>query len=316
MGEDTQGDPESPWLWTSKSLTHLADALTAQDMPVSPMTVSRLLAEQGYSMQANRKRFDPGSDHPDRDQQFRYIAQQTQDVQSREPPVISVDTKKKENIGKFKNDGRDYRPKGAPVDVQAHDFPDPVLGKAIPYGVYDPVSNTGWVNVGIDHDTPDFAVASIRQWWLRMGKAAYPKATEILITADGGGSNGYRLNGFKVALQQFADETGLAIHVSHLPPGTSKWNAIEHRMFSAISLNWRGRPLTTLETVVNLIGHTRTKKGLTIQADLDLGSYPTGQKPTEDSLQNLQIERPNGQHARWNYTIKPHSKPLGEELVG
>ncbi len=315
VGEDTQGDPESPLLWTSKSLTHLAQALTDQEMPVSTTTVARLLQEQGYSLQANRKRFDRGSDHPDRDQQFQYIAQQTQDFHDRGQPVISTDTKKKENIGEYKNGGQEYRPKKQPREVNAHDFPDAAQGKAIPYGVYDPVHKTGYVNVGTDHDTADFAVASIRQWWRRMGQTTYPDATELLITADGGGSNGYRLNGFKVALQSFADETGLTLRVSHFPPGTSKWNKIEHQMFSAISLNWRGRPLTTLETVVTLIGHTRTKGGLRIEADLDRGAYPTGQKPDREAIDALQIERPEGQNALWNYTIRPHVKPRTEDIV-
>ena len=226
VGEDTQGDPESPLLWTTKSLSHLADELTKQGMPVSTTTVSRLLADEGYSMQANRKRFDRGSDPPDRDQQFQYIAEQTKAFQDRGQPVISVDTKKKETIGNDKNGGQEYRPKGDPVEVNAHDFPDPTLGQAIPYGVYDPVRNTGWVNVGTDHDTAEFAVASIRQWWLRMGRTEYPEATELLITPDGGGSNGYRVNLFKWELQKLADEIGLNITVSHFPPGTSKWNLI------------------------------------------------------------------------------------------
>ena len=306
VGEDTQGDPESPLLWTSKSLTHLAQALTDQEMPVSTTTVARLLQEQGYSLQANRKRFDRGSDHPDRDQQFQYIAQQTQDFHDRGQPVISTDTKKKENIGEYKNGGQEYRPKKQPREVNAHDFPDAAQGKAIPYGVYDPVHKTGYVNVGTDHDTADFAVASIRQWWRRMGQTTYPDATELLITADGGGSNGYRPNLFKVNLQKLADETGLTIRVSHFPPGTSKWNQIEHRMFSAISLNWRGRPLTSLKVIVECIGHTTTKTGLTIKAALDTQSYATGQKATPEMLDDLNLERAANQNAAWNYTIRPH----------
>ncbi len=314
--EDTQGDPESPLLWTSKSLSHLADELTKQGMPVSAKTVSRLLADEGYSMQANRKRFDRGSDHPDRDQQFQYIAEQAQDFQDRGQPVISVDAKKKEIIGNFKNGGQEYRPKGQPVEVNAHDFPDPELGKAIPYGIYDPVSNTGWVSVGIDHDTAEFAVASIRQWWSQMGHTAYPNATELFITPDGGGSNGYRLHGFKLELQKFADETGFTIRVSHFPPGTSKWNRIEHRMFSAISLNWRGRPLTSHAMVVKLIGHTRTKTGLQIQAALDTNAYATGKKADKKTLAALNIERPDDQNSQWNYVIRPHVNTDRQEVVG
>ena len=269
VAEDTQGDPESPLLWTTKSLVHLAEALTQQGMPVSPVTVSHLLAKNRYSMQANRKRFETGSDHPDRDQQFQFINDEVRDFQSRGQPVVSVDTKKKELIGNYKNSGREYRKKGQPLEVNGHDFPDPDKGKAIPYGVYDPVRNVGWVNVGTDHDTAEFAVESLRQYWHRMGRTAYPEATELLITADGGGSNGSRIKLWKVELQQFADETGLSVTVSHFPPGTSKWNQIEHRMFSAISLNWRGRPLTSHEVVVELIGNTTTKTGLTIDAALD-----------------------------------------------
>jgi hypothetical protein len=314
--EDTQGDPESPLLWTSKSLSHLADELTKQGMPVSPNTVSRLLADAGYSMQANRKRFDRGSDHPDRDQQFQYIAAQAQDFQDRGQPVISVDSKKKEVIGNFKNGGQEYHPTGQPVEVNAHDFPDPELGKAIPYGIYDPVSNTGWGSVGIDHDTAEFAVASIRQWWSQMGHAAYPHATELLITPDGGGSNGYRLHGFKLALQQFADEIGLTLRVSHFPPGPSKWNRIEHRMFSAISLNWRGRPLTSHAMVVQLIGHTRPKTGLQIQAALDTNASATGKKADKKTLAALNIERPDDHNSQWNYIIRPHVNAAPPEVVG
>ncbi|SMC08129.1 Rhodopirellula transposase DDE domain-containing protein [Sulfobacillus thermosulfidooxidans DSM 9293] len=313
---DTQGDPESPLLWTSKSLSHLADELTTQGMPVSGKTVSRLLAAEGYSMQANRKRFDRGSDHPDRDQQFQYIAAQAQDFQDRGQPVISVDAKKKETIGNFKNGGQEYQPTGEPVAVNAHDFPDPALGKAIPYGIYDPVSNTGWVSVGIDHDTAEFAVASIRQWWDQMGRTAYPNATELFITPDGGGSNGYRLHGFKLELQKFADETGLTLRVSHFPPGTSKWNRIEHRMFSAISLNWRGRPLTSHAIVVKLIGHTRTKTGLKIQAALDTNAYATGKTIDKEALAALNIERPDDQNSQWNYIIRPHVNADHSEVVG
>ena len=313
---DTQGDPESPLLWTSKSLSHLADALTTQGMPVSGKTVSRLLAAEGYSMQANRKRFDRGSDHPDRDQQFQYIATQAQDFQDRGQPVISVDAKKKETLGNFKNGGQEYQPTGQPVEVNAHDFPDPALGKALPYGIYDPVSNTGWVSVGIDHDTAEFAVASIRQWWDQMGRTAYPNATELFITPDGGGSNGYRLHGFKLELQKFADETGLTLRVSHFPPGTSKWNRIEHRMFSAISLNWRGRPLTSHAIVVKLIGHTRTKTGLKIQAALDTNAYATGKTIDKEALAALNIERPDDQNSQWNYIIRPHVNADHSEVVG
>ena len=316
VGEDTQGDPESPLLWTTKSLSHLADALTTQGMPVSPVTVSRLLREQGYSMPANRKRFDRGRDHPERDQQFAYIAEQTQAFHDREQPVISVDAKKKELVGNYKNPGQEYRPVGTPVDVNAHDFPDRTLGQGTPDGVYDPVSNTGGVNVGTDHDTAEFAVASIRQWWLRMGREQYPHATGLLLTPDGGGSNGYRLNLFKLELQKFADETGLDVTVCHFPPGTSKWNKIEHRMFSAISLNWRGRPLTSQEVIVQLIGHTRTKTGLTIQADLDTATYETGKKADPAEVAKLSIERPEHQNPLGNYTIRARVNPTDTKLVG
>ena len=310
VAESTQGDPESPLLWTTKSLSHLAQALTDQGMPISTVTVSRLLTQHGYSMQANKKRFEGGSDHPDRDQQFAYIAKETKEFQAKGQPVISVDTKKKELIGNYKNGGREYREKGTPLEVNAHDFPNPKLGKAIPYGVYDPTHNTGWVNVGTDHDTAEFAVESIRQWWLRMGHERYPNATELLMTADGGGSNGYRLKLFKVELQKLADETGLAITISHLPPGTSKWNRIEHHMFSFISLNWRGRPLTSYEVVVELIGHTTTKSGLGITANLDRGTYETGKKVDAEALDNLLIEHPENQNQQWNYTIRPHVKTV------
>ena len=285
-------------------------------MPVSGKTVSRLLAAEGYSMQANRKRFDRGSDYPARDQQFQYIATQAQDFQDRGQPVISVDAKKKETLGNFKNGGQEYQPTGQPVEVNAHDFPDPALGKALPYGIYDPVSNTGWVSVGIDHDTAEFAVASIRQWWYQMGRTAYPNATELFITPDGGGSNGYRPHGFKLELQKFADETGLTVRISHFPPGTSKWNRIEHRMFSAISLNWRGRPLIDHAMVVQLIGHTHTKTGLNIQAALDTNAYPTGKKADKEALAALNIERSEDQNSQGNYIIRPHVNTEGSDVVG
>jgi len=262
-------------------------------------------------MQANRKRFEPGCDHPDRDQPFPLIAEQAQAFQSAGNPMISIDGKKKELIGNDKNNGKEYHPAKPPVDVNGHDFPDPKVPKAIPYGVDDPVRNTGWVNVGTDHDTGTFAVESIRQWWLNRGQEAYPNATELLITADGGGSNGSRLRLFKRELQKFADETPLAITVSHYPPGTSKFNKIEHRLFSAISSNWRGRPWINDELVVNLIRHTTTKTGLRVQAALDMGPYATRMVVKGQEMASPNIERPEGQNQPWNYTIQPQRQDFG-----
>lgn len=298
----TRGDPESPLRWTCKSTRQLAAALVEQGHVVGRQKVADLLAGLGYSLQANRKTKEGASNHPDRDQQFNYINEQAVAFQHRKQPVISVDTKKKELVGEFKNGGQEWQPKGKPEQVQGHDFPDPKLGKANPYGVYDQNANVGWVSVGTDHDTSEFAVESIRRWWNNMGRMRYPDATELLITADGGGSNGYRVRLWKVALQRFATETGLRISVCHFPPGTSKWNKIEHRMFSHISMNWRGRPLISHEVIVNLIGSTTTQNGLTISAELDTNLYPKGIRISDDELKTVNLTK-SLFHGEWNYTI-------------
>lgn len=298
----TRGDPESPLRWTCKSTRQLAAALVEQGHVVGRQKVADLLAGLGYSLQANRKTKEGASNHPDRDQQFNYINEQAVAFQHRKQPVISVDTKKKELVGEFKNGGQEWQPKGKPEQVQGHDFPDPKLGKANPYGVYDQNANVGWVSVGTDHDTSEFAVESIRRWWNNMGRKRYPDATELLITADGGGSNGYRVRLWKVALQRFATETGLRISVCHFPPGTSKWNKIEHRMFSHISMNWRGRPLISHEVIVNLIGSTTTQNGLTISAELDTNLYPKGIRISDDELKTVNLTK-SLFHGEWNYTI-------------
>jgi len=299
-----RGDPESPLRWICKSTRQLADALREQGHPVGRQKVCELLGQLGFSLQANRKTRE-GSEHSDRDQQFEHINAQVKAFQSRDQPVISVDTKKKELVGDFKNAGREWRPKGKPQEVRSHDFMDPELGKVNPYGVYDPTSNVGWVSVGTDHDTAEFAVETIRRWWQHMGREHYPDAAELLITADGGGSNGYRLRLWKFALQRFADTTGLTVRVCHFPPGTSKWNKIEHRMFAFISLNWRGQPLTSHEVIVNLIGSTRTRTGLTIQAALDTAVYPTGVKVSDEDLSKINLAR-DAFHGEWNYSIAPN----------
>jgi hypothetical protein len=299
----TRGDPQSPLRWTCKSSARLAAELNRQGHGVSPRKVAYLLREQKYSLQANRKTHE-GAAHPDRDQQFYYINARTQAFQQRGQPVVSVDTKKKELVGNFKNGGREWQPVGAPETVNVHDFPDKELGKAIPYGIYDLTANQGWVNVGVDHDTAQFAVQSLGNWWRQMGREAYPVATELLVMADGGGSNGARLRLWKLALQGLADETGLQITVCHFPPGTSKWNKIEHRMFCHISQNWRGRPLVSHEVIVNLIGSTTTSQGLTIRAALDEGTYPIGITVTDAQMAALRIERA-AFHGDWNYTILP-----------
>jgi len=298
----TRGDPESPLRWTCKSTRQLAAALEEQGHVVGRQKVADLLAELGYSLQANRKTKEGSADHPDRDQQFNYINEQATAFQNQKQPVISVDTKKKELVGEFKNAGQEWQPKGDPVQVQGHDFPDPQLGKANPYGVYDQNANVGWVSVGTDHDTSEFAVESIRRWWNNMGRARYPDATELLITADGGGSNGYRVRLWKVALQRLANETGLRISVCHFPPGTSKWNKIEHRMFSYISMNWRGQPLISHEVIVNLIGSTTTQSGLTISAELDTNIYPRGIRVSDDELEMGNLTKA-AFHGEWNYII-------------
>jgi len=299
----TRGDPMSPLRWTCKSTTQLAAALAAQGRVVSERTVASLLHELDYSLQGTLKTRE-GTSHPDRDKQFRYISRQTRLFQRRGQPVISVDTKKKELVGDFANAGREWQPKGQPERVRVHDFKDEHLGKAIPYGVYDVLANTGWVSVGIDHDTPAFAVQSIRAWWKRMGGLAYPTATDLLIMADCGGSNGYRARLWKVALQQLANELALRIAVCHFPPGTSKWNKIEHRMFCHITENWRGRPLISLEVIVNLIGRTTTRTGLAIKATLDRRRYPKGVKVSDEALARLNLT-PARFHGEWNYTLSP-----------
>ena len=298
---ETRGDPMSPLRWTCKSTTQLAAALSEDGRAISERTVAALLHDMGYSLQGTAKTRE-GSSHPDRDEQFRYIARQTKLFQKRGAPVVSVDTKKKELVGDFANGGREWQPKGRPERVRVHDFKDKKLGKAIPYGVYDVLANKGWVNVGVDHDTPEFAVQSIRDWWRRMGGRAYPKATELLIMADCGGSNGYRARLWKVGLQRLADETHLTISVCHFPPGTSKWNKIEHRMFCHITENWRGRPLISHEVIVNLIGNTTTKMGLAIKASLDRRRYAKGVKVTDQALARLNRTRA-AFHGDWNYSL-------------
>jgi transposase len=300
---DARGDPEQPLRWTAKSLRTLAAELGAQGHQISARSVAPLLRQLGYSLQANRKTKE-GSNHPDRDAQFRQINQTVTAAIAAGQPVISVDTKKKELVGDFKNAGREWRPKGSPELVRSHDFKDKQLGKAIPYGIYDLASDEGWVAVGIDHDTAQFAVNSIRSWWLHLGRARYPNATTLTITADCGGSNGHRPRLWKVELQRLADQTGLRIQVCHFPPGTSKWNKIEHRLFSFISLNWRAKPLVSLETIINLIGATTTRTGLKVYARLDERSYPDKIKITDAELAAVNIHRADF-HPDWNYTIQP-----------
>jgi len=302
----SRGDPESPLRWTCKSTRQLARELDRAAHAASEWLVRQLLHELGYSLQANRKTTE-GTRHPDRDAQFRHInAAVTRQLQ-RGRPAISVDTKKKELVGDFKNSGRTWRPHGTPEPVRVHDFLDPTNGKAIPYGVYDLGRNQGWVSVGVDHDTAAFAVHTIRQWWRAMGAKAYPETSTLLIVADSGGSNGTRTRLWKWELQRLADATGLTIHVSHLPPGTSKWNKIEHRLFSFISQNWRGRPLLTHATVVQLIAHTRTASGLTVRCMLDRRRYPNEVKVTDDQMAQIRL-RPHRFHGDWNYSIQPHAQ--------
>lgn len=301
----TRGDPMSPLRWTCKSTRQLAAALRQQGHTVSHPTVAALLHWLGYSLQANRKTRE-GNTHPDRNAQFEFISRQVLAFQKGKQPVVSVDTKKKEILGDFKNGGAEWQPAGEPEEVRAKDFPDKRLGKAIPYGVYDLTCNRGWVSVGIDHDTARFAVETLRRWWQEMGLGLYRRAERLLITADGGGSNGHRNRLWKVALQEWADETGLRISVCHFPPGTSKWNKVEHRMFCHITKNWRGRPLTSRAVVVNLIASTTTSTGLTIRAELDEGEYPTGTKVSDEELAGVNIKR-NKFHGDWNYTIIPNA---------
>lgn len=299
----TRGDPMSPLRWTTKSTAKLAEELTKSGHPVGARTVAKLLIAQDYSLQSLRKRLE-GASHPDRDAQFKNITKAVQSFQKAKQPTISVDTKKKELIGEFSNKGAEWQPKGKPEGANTHDFPDEELGKAIPYGVYDMSRNEGWVSVGVDHDTAEFATETIRRWWEEMGRPNYPHAKRLLITADCGGSNSSRTRLWKKALSKLAQATGLVIHVKHFPPGTSKWNKIEHRMFSQITANWRGRKLTSRGVVVELIGATKTKTGLNIKSQLDENNYPTKQRVSEEELQKIKLKKAVW-HGDWNYKISP-----------
>lgn len=299
----TRGDPESPLRWTCKSLMQLARELSAQGHTISHVSVGALLKDLGYSLQGNRKTLE-GASHPDRNAQFEFINEKIEAAFSIGNPVISVDTKKKELVGQYKNGGKEWRPQGQPEAVKVHDFVDDELGRANPYGVYDLRNNSAWVSVGTDHDTASFAVATVRRWWFNMGKAVYPNATELMITADGGGSNGSRVRLWKLELQKLANELAIPIRVSHFPPGTSKWNKIEHRLFSHISLNWRGQPLISHEVIVNLIAATTTRKGLKVQAQLDTNQYPKGVKVPDEEFATIRLTR-DGFHGEWNYVISP-----------
>lgn len=301
----TRGDPESPLRWTSKSVRALAEELRTWGHQVSHQLVSELLQTLGYSLQANRKTREGGK-HIDRDAQFEQINTQAQAFLAEGEPVISVDAKKKELVGDFKNPGREWHPTGEPEEVRVYDFPIEGQGRVTPYGIYDQGRNTGWVNVGIDHDTAEFAVESIRRWWNEVGQDQYPKAARLLITADGGGSNGSRVRLWKWELQHLADETGLEIRVCHFPPGTSKWNKIEHRLFAFISQNWRGKPLVNYEVILKLIAATKTRTGLTVASRLDTNSYPSGRKISDEQMETLSLRRDDF-HGEWNYTILPHS---------
>jgi hypothetical protein len=305
VAPQARGDPMSPLRWTLKSTSRLAAELTGRGHPVSARTVAALLKAADYSLQGNRKTRE-GGEHVDRDAQFGHINARVMAAQARGQPVVSVDAKKKELVGDFKNGGKEWRPKGKPEEVRVYDFIDraPDKGRVTPYGVYDLTANEGWVSVGTDHDTARFAAQTIGKWWREMGRARYPHATELLITADGGGSNSSRCRLWKIALQELADATGLTLHVSHFPPGTSKWNKIEHRMFCHITENWRGRPLVSRSVVVNLIGNTRTKAGLRIKAELDTNSYQTGLKITDEEFAAIKIKKARF-HGEWNYTISP-----------
>lgn len=299
----TRGDPESPLRWTSKSVRKLAKELSKQGHQVSHELVSQLLYQLGYSLQANSKTLEGGT-HPDRNAQFEHINTQAKAFLAAGEPVLSVDAKKKELVGDFKNGGHEWRPKGEPEEVRVYDFPLKELGRVTPYGIYDQGHNTGWVNVGIDHDTAAFAVESIRRWWNSVGKQQYPSAKRLLITADGGGSNGSRVRLWKWELQQLADEIGLGISVCHFPPGTSKWNKIEHRLFAWISENWRGKPLVSYAVILKLIAATTTKAGLSVQCQLDTNTYPTGRKVSDEEMATLSLQ-PDLFHGEWNYTILP-----------
>jgi len=297
----TRGDPESPLRWTCKSLRRLAEELKRRQINVCPCVVRNLLHEMGYSLQANRKTRE-GVDHPDRNAQFEYINDHVKKFCDADQPAISIDAKKKENLGNYSNQGREYRPKNSPLETNMHDFPNKKLGKAIPYGVYDIAKNEGWVSVGINHDTALFAAHSIRRWWTEMGNDRFPKATRLLITADAGGSNGYRTRLWKVALRELSNDLQLNITVCHFPPGTSKWNKIEHRLFSFISQNWRGHPLYDLTTIVNLISHTTTCKGLTVRCAIDDNDYKKGIEISDDQLESVGVKN-HSFHGEWNYTL-------------
>ena len=302
----TRVDPMSPLLWTCQSTTALAGTLSREGYPVSHDTVGRLLTDMGYSLQANMKTLAEGAAHPDRDRQFQHLNRQVHHFLKQGDPVISVDTKKKELVGQYANKGRRWHPSGKPEQVKIHDFIDPEEPKAIPYGIYDVAKNLGWVNVGCDHDTASFAVSSLRRWWQAMGRHEYSHPERLLICADSGGSNGYRIRLWKFELQSFVDDTGMWMTICHLPPGTSKWNKIEHRLFSHISMNWRGRPLVSHEVVVQLIGATMTKTGLKVKAKLDRRKYPLRVKVSDEEMASLNIE-PHEFHGEWNYTIKPRT---------
>jgi hypothetical protein len=304
----TRGAPDSPLRWTCKSTRRLAEELTGQGHPVCPRSIAALLRQAGYSLQANRKTRE-GANHPDRNAQFEYISSQVTALQRRGQPVISVDTKKKELVGDFKNHGREWQPAGQPEEVRVHDFQDKDLGKAIPYGVYDIANNQGWVSVGIDHDTARFATRSIQRWWEEMGAERFPRARELAITADGGGSNSSRSRLWKVALQNLADTLKLRLRVMHFPPGTSKWNKVEHRLFCHITRNWRGRPLLSHQVIVSLISSTTTEAGLVVRAALDPERYETGIQVSEEELATVQLT-PHEFHGDWNYTIKPRKLAL------
>ena len=302
----TRGDPMSSLRWTSKSTAKLAAELSERGFVVDPSTVAALLVAQGYSLQAPRK-IREGGDHPDRDAQFQHIQAEVERMHAAEQPVVSIDGKKKELVGAFKNGGREWQPKGHPIPVNVYDFISDALFKAIPYGVYDVTRNEGWVSVGIDHETAEFAANTIRTWWRQMGRARYRQATELLLVADCGGSNSARGRAWKMELQDLADRTGLTVHVCHLPPGTSKWNKIEHRLFNQITMNWRGRPLETLEMVVQLIANTRTTTGLRVRAAADSRTYRTGRKVSKAEMATLHLTRDDF-HGEWNYTLTPHVK--------
>lgn len=304
---ESRGDPMCPLRWTCKSTTQLADALVAMGHKVSPDTVGSLLHAMGYSLQGTAKERE-GAQHEDRDAQFRYLNGQVEEHLAAGQPVVSVDTKKKELVGQVSNGGKEWQPQGRPVRVDVHDFPDPEVGKAIPYGIYDLGANEGWVGVGDDNDTAAFAVQTIRRWWETVGSTAYPTAKRLCITADAGGSNGYRVRLWKTELAKLAAETGLEITVCHLPPGTSKWNKVEHRLFSAISVNWRGRPLTSHQVVVDLIGATTTRTGLKVRAELDRGYYPTGLKVSDAELAAVPLTK-HAFHGDWNYTVRTATPP-------